>query len=372
MAKSLNIDEEKQKDELIKILRRAVQSANLNFILGSGCSYPAIKTLSDVEKRAEQLIHEGKVTEADKILAEFLKPFVDSTEQLFKSELDGNHQKVLAIYKHFIENISNILFERKNNILFKQANIFTTNYDLFIEKAHEELSDVLRLNDGFNRTPSLKQEYLYSPQIFFDSLNNTGNLYKYKVEVPSVNLIKLHGSLNWELTENNIEIIQSCEYLDTANDMITKDTVKNKPDAFLDLFTLILPKKDKFAQTLLNRTYYDLLRIYQNELDKENTLLIAEGFSFADEHIYDLTKRALKNPTLRLIVFCFDKNKELSYYEDLFASFPNVNIIYSETDEIKFDKFNDILDSIVPVERNKDKDLNANIPLTKEEENEDE
>ena len=60
------------------------------------------------------------------------------------------------------------------------------------------------------------------------------------------------------------------------------------------LFYMILPKKDKFKETLLNRVYYDMLRIYANELDKENTLLITNGFSFDDEHILDITKRALK------------------------------------------------------------------------------
>ena len=33
---------------------------------------------------------------------------------------------------------------------------------------------------------------------FFNVLYSTGNLYNYQVEIPAINLIKLHGSLNWE------------------------------------------------------------------------------------------------------------------------------------------------------------------------------
>ena len=114
----------------------------------------------------------------------------------------------------------------------------------------------------------------------------------------------------------------------------------------IDLFSLVLPKKDKFKETILNQTYYDLLRIYTNELDRENTLLIAEGFSFADEHLLSLTKRALKNPTLKLIVFCYDKSPE--EYEDKFSPFNNVDIVYSEKGNIDFDKFNSIMLDILP------------------------
>ncbi len=49
----------------------------------------------------------------------------------------------------------------------------------------------------------------------------------------------------------------------------------------------------------MDSTYYELLRIYNNELDREGTLLVSFGFSFGDKHILDITRRALKNPTLR-------------------------------------------------------------------------
>ena len=271
MAKSINIDNDKS--ELIKILQKTIQSCNLNCLIGSGCSIPAMEALGPIEQEVEALYKQKKETDAEKKLAGFLKPFIESTKQLIDNKPDNNHKTTIKNYSEFLKAISLLLFERKSHILHKQATIFSTNYDMFIEKAVDNFSDTIVLNDGFCRNPSLTNAYSFSPRSFFNTVSNTGNLYKYQVEIPSINLIKIHGSLNWQICEK--KIYQSLEHLKNIESKADKDLI--------DAFTLILPRKDKFNETLLNQIYYDLLRIYSNELDKENTLLIAEGFSFADE-----------------------------------------------------------------------------------------
>jgi len=335
MAKNIDID--KDKTELIKLLQKTVQSCNINFLIGSGCSYPAITALGTIEKDIDTLYKDRKKKEADQKLSEFLKPFIISTKQLVDNSLDENHIKTLENYNNFLKSISLLLFERKSHIMHKQATVFSTNYDLFIEKTGESYSETIVLNDGFYRNPSLTNAYSFSPKAFFNTVSNTGNLYKYQVEIPSINLVKLHGSLNWQIYDN--KIYQSLDQLKSAD---TKDD-----KSLTDLFTIILPRKDKFRETLLNQVYYDLLRIYSNELDKENTLLISAGFSFSDEHIFDLTKRALKNPTLRLIIFCYQKT-ELREFETKYDAFNNVSIIYSNKENIDFEKFNAILSELLP------------------------
>lgn len=335
MAKEINLNADKS--ELIKILQKTVQSCNLNFLIGSGCSIPAIKALGPVEQEVEKLYEEDNEKEAEAKLAEFLKPFIRSTEQVIENNPDDNHKTTIQNYSEFLKIISLLLFERKSNILHKQATIFSTNYDMFIEKAVEDFSDTIVLNDGFCRNPSLTNTYSFSPRSFFNTVSNTGNLYKYQVEIPSINLIKMHGSLNWTIRDG--KIFQSLEHL--------KEVETKENENLINSLTLILPRKEKFKETLLNQTYYDLLRIYSNELDKENTLLITEGFSFADEHILDITKRALKNPTLRLIIFCFNKD-EIEKYEDKFNTFNNVNVVYSDSANIDFNAFITILSEILP------------------------
>lgn len=341
MANCINIDLSRK--ELITSLQKAIQSANLNFLIGSGCSLPAIKTLGNIEKDIQEKLKSNNEEEAEKIIFDYLKPFVKSTKILKGKSLNVPYSKTLNNYLKFIGVISKILFERKSNILHKQATIFTTNYDLFIEKTSEQFPDFLLLNDGFKRTPALNNTFNFSTTEFFNTVYNTGNLYNYQVQVPSINLIKLHGSLNWQLKNGNI--VDSLEYLKKAEKLINNTEIA-KMTKFNNLFSIILPRKNKFKETLLNQIYYDLLRIYANELDKENTLLIVEGFSFIDEHIFEITKRALKNPTLKLIVFCFEIDP--SEYKAKFSSYNNVDIVYSEEKNIDFETFITFLAELLP------------------------
>ena len=63
----------------------------------------------------------------------------------------------------------------------------------------------------------------------------------------------------------------------------------------------------KFSDTLLNKNYYEMLRLFSNELEKENALLVVNGFSFRDEHILDLVKRSMVNPSLKILLFLYGR-----------------------------------------------------------------
>ena len=81
---------------------------------------------------------------------------------------------------------------------------------------------------------------------------------------------------------------------------------------------------------MLERYYYDLLRIYANELDRNNALLLVFGFSFADEHIRDLTVRAARsNPKLLIFISCY-RPEDADGYEDYFADCDNVILLIPE------------------------------------------
>ena len=111
---------------------------------------------------------------------------------------------------------------------------------------------------------------------------------------------------------------------------------------------MVLPETRKFHTTLMDGTYYELLRIYANELDREGTLLVAFGFSFGDKHILDITKRALRNPTLKLVVFAFEDTDREAFLK-MFEDYNNVDIIAPGTLlRIDFARFNGVLRSILP------------------------
>jgi len=341
MANIVDISNDDGSKNFHEALQRSVQSAHINFLIGSGCSQPAISVLGNIESEIKELGEE----EANSKLYAFIKPLLDSTDLLVETNLvnDGSvmspHTYTLNTYSAFLKAIAHLIFERKGSLLPKQASIFTTNYDLFIEKSSDYADGTYYLNDGFVRNPSLTNDHVFSTSELFVSRRQRGYHYNYEVEIPSVNLLKLHGSLSWSKEGKGIRFsTETPERLpDTADSTLVKE--------FNESLSIILPNKEKFRDTLLNQTYYDLLRIYANELEKENTLLIAVGFSFADEHLLDITFRALRNPTLQLFVICFDK-AEAARIKGLFSSFSNVKCVYNGDDELPFSTFVGILKSI--------------------------
>jgi hypothetical protein len=80
----------------------------------------------------------------------------------------------------------------------------------------------------------------------------------------------------------------------------------------------------------------------------ENTVLICFGFSFRDEHIADIVTRALKNPTLLVLIVAYDEGA-VAAYRDQFKRYNNVLIFHPEgTETINFSTLNNMLSSVIP------------------------
>jgi hypothetical protein len=343
MAKIIDLSKDNFKSGFVNSLQRAIQSAHLNFLIGSGCSRPAIAVLGDIEREVTDLKVKGEEDEATRKLYSFLVPLVKSTASLvtdtYNDEAKESHKSTFMAYSNFLKLIAHLIFERKGSLLPKQASIFTTNYDLFMEKASDYADGTYYLNDGFVRNPSLTNSHVFSTSEFFVSRKKRGFHYDYEVEVPSINLLKLHGSFSWKSIGGALHF---------SSDMPTEfpaDSDLDKVNAFNDGLSVILPNKEKFRDTLLNQTYYDLLRIYSNELEKKNSLLFAIGFSFADEHLLDLTKRALRNPTLKLVIFCFNQS-DVERFSVIFSAYPNVELVYDENEDLPFSGVISLLETI--------------------------
>jgi hypothetical protein len=339
MAHVLNIDQ--VGDDIRKALARSFQSGNVNFLIGSGASTPAILSAGQIEQQIIALLDAGNEAQARLEMYNFLAGIQGPTNDLIADTDNADNAQTLACYTTYLGIVETILSERRTTLLPKQATIFTTNYDLFIEKASISYP-AFKLNDGFTRVPSLNNRMEYSSRNFFNTTYNTGNLYNYKVEIPCINLIKLHGSLSWRKDGDGIIFGVA------AKVPLPPERTAGQIAEFNEGYAVVLPQTTKFRTTLLDRTYYELLRIYANELDRENTLLVTFGFSFGDEHIRDITRRSLKNPTLRLVAFAFSEADSDSY-EEIFSGHNNVDIIKPSQDtNIDFEKFNEVLCSLLP------------------------
>jgi len=359
-------DEEKEKFFFVYIksnkmniekLKDIIQDSNINFLFGSGMSADYLRTLGTIELL---------LTDTDEIEDKDVQSIVRAS--LYKKYFDGVIEKNINIldndsatdvlmtnYKTFFEILNKILLERKSTLLSKQINIFTTNIDICLEKALEDKG--FECNDGFigNFKPrfdlSNYKKSLFKRSLHFENIS----------EIPVFNIYKIHGSLTWKTSDDNIIFSPTLKQIKNIADITISDdtliTIESNDDIdsletkasgltynsleirrfkrAYEKLNIVNPTKDKFRDTILNQTYYELLRIYANELEKENTVLFVMGFSFADEHIRDLTLRvANSNPNLIIYIFAYNNDAKCDLETKMAHNrYKNIKIIAPSLDE---------------------------------------
>lgn len=336
--------------DIVPILTPYFQSGRLNFLLGAGASASLINVLGNCENEINQLLADGKELEAYKKAYEFIKTIIIANKSIYKKGLKQHELETLEYYKKFILNVDRILFRRKTSILPRQANIFSTNYDMLIEYSSNFFQNIV-LNDGFYRVYDRGNRLIYRPETFFDRRYRSDGLFEKSSEIPTINLIKLHGSLCWKVEDNDIYF--SNEFLidndETQNDANLTEVGEDLSyyQSYFKKLGVILPMMNKFRDTLFQRVYYDSFRIFSKCMDAENPVLISFGFSFNDEHILDIIHRSLRNPTSQLIIFSYSE-KSANDYGTKFKGQNNV-LIYKMANvsmHIDFPMFNECLGSL--------------------------
>lgn len=341
----------------IEQLKDIIQSTHINFMLGSGLSVPYLKTLSNIENWLTQcsniqdkkvrLILEDNLKMA--YVEDVMKPCLFEYRQERKEDLS----KVKHAYKDFLRCWNYIISHRGGGLLSKQVNLFTTNIDPFVEESAEDLG--IEFNNGFKGviTPTLREES------FNSVVSKVSPLYQKTSETPTFNYFKIHGSINWKVGRSENEIVydrelsvlkevvdvlnsypedykileiaqrnqSEIEQVAEENTEITFDDLENLAcDLTLDRrendderivkenfreaynkLVMIHPRKTKFRETVLDLHFYELMRLYSNALEQSSTCLFVAGFSFADEHIAQITLRAASaNPTLLIVIFAYN------------------------------------------------------------------
>jgi hypothetical protein len=109
-----------------------VQSGTLNFLIGSGASSPAIKTAGDIETEINALLTANNEPQANRKCLDFIDTIAGVHAKII-ARTDATVQAVADGYSEFLSVVDAVLFARKNIFLPRQASIFTTNYDMFLE-----------------------------------------------------------------------------------------------------------------------------------------------------------------------------------------------------------------------------------------------
>lgn len=339
-----------------KEFSKLLESRNLSFLMGSGCSLgpngiPTMVQLADgfydpkeeLKAKMSEALRELILSEENKsTLSEYQ---IDFTVEPFKKNLETFLGTLYSLRfylnqvqnKQELEKIDKVIDQTKHFILFQclnkenegkdkliqdnyknfyrklslrdsnlpKPNIFTTNYDLYSEKAMDELG--ITYTNGFS---GFIERY-FNPSIFNYALAEQMDIssFKWNVIDSYIYLFKIHGSVNWIEVEDSNKLFRIKELQDSAYEFLSKE--KN---------LMIYPSPIK-QNASLGTPYSDLFREFQKRIAQKQSVLVTMGYSFGDEHINNLIYQALTIPTFRLIIF-----SDLGFYLDDEYTLTRINI----------------------------------------------
>lgn len=180
--------------------------------------------------------------------------------------------------------------------------VFTTNYDLIIEKSLE--SSQIPYFDGFVGA--------YEPFFWQESIDKLVG--HNDLTQNWIRLWKIHGSLSWFWKED----------VKTKTPKIIRIGKVEKIEAEKDEL-VIYPSKEKYDSSKKQPfvAYFDRLKNY---LLNGELLFIFTGYSFSDQHINEIIFNCLRqNNRLSVLVFFF-KDEEVENLHKLTSSYMNLNV----------------------------------------------
>ncbi len=291
---------------------------NVSFLLGAGASSDAIPSMKTMQEEIAKSIDEGSddeiknlyqsidganlekkltilhakknylqgITNADETetsnTEKLIKKIEDSMYSKINIDLSSNDaKKSLGLYKKLYQKIA------LRNKDLSRVNIFTTNNDLFNEKALDTLN--INYNNGFGGG----LERVFNPARFHFTFSKKidANLEKFEPLENMVYLYKLHGSISWvEQAGNSLFNIHEIS--------VTGGEAKGD-----ERHVLIYPTPLKQAQSL-GTPYADLIREFQTKLSQPNSVIFIIGYSFSDEHLNNIIYQSLaSNSSISVVIF---------------------------------------------------------------------
>ncbi|WP_208587264.1 SIR2 family protein [Gracilibacillus suaedae] len=319
-----------QRKEIGFFIRRQLLTNNLNFLMGSGCSFSAIPSMGDTFKEVKPKLNTTamgryidednddiedylnwlntalkfleEASESKEKIEDFKMNFMMTKEALIDSikvDYEAN-MPVMDLYRDFY----NEVFSARGNKDYSPVNIFTTNYDLFNEMALEKSN--IRYSNGFRGTINR----VFDPSEFQFRLVDDLNRYKDKWSIVRkfVKLYKIHGSIDWYYDLKSQNVMQKS---------LTDNDTEN---------VLIYPTINKHLETQ-QTPYSELFREFTTNLQKSNSTLIVLGYGFPDQHINQLMSQALSNEDFTLIIFGDLSEEKIKFFFDKHKNIKNIHLI---------------------------------------------
>lgn len=241
-----------------------------------------------------KILDDGRHTDLETELNAKLLAFIKSilkTERDFISKLKTDDEKgILAfnLLKSFILSFTSRAASRE------RLNLFTTNYDRFIELACDETGVLLldrfkgKIQPIFRNT-RLELDYHYNPP---------GIRGEPRYVEGVARITKLHGSIDWKFTDD--KIIRSLLPFGAT------DTHPEIPSNVTEQ-VVIYPNSSKDIETAFY-PYAELFRDFSSAICQPNSVIITYGYGFGDSHINRVIEDMLTIPSTHLVVIAWDRN----------------------------------------------------------------
>ena len=252
----------------------------------------AASKLNGVEEQLNALItarayyhivkDETKEQELEKLIENVKKHLIDS----FVNSVDYSK---LMLHEVFLRKL-------RSFGCLQRTGIYTPNYDLAFEYSLDKLG--IEYKDGFSGFVNRS----------FDPRTLQGK--------DKTALVKIHGSVNWVLSDDKVKEIQP-KIQDGKVEI--DDTVP----------VLIYPTSNKLYQTY-SSPYSELMRHMLDEMETGRNVIIVMGYKYGDDHINEILYKALRNPGNIFYFFLFDEDADGGFVGSIKAltdSMPNVNLL---------------------------------------------
>jgi len=174
----------------------------------------------------------------------------------------------------------------------ERTNIFTTNYDRFIEYGLDS-AGILTIDRFVGkikpvfRTTKLELDYHYNPPGIRGEPRYVEGVIKYT---------KLHGSVDWKFESDSIVKIPLHFGVDENTNLIPKEPKD---------FSVIYPNSSKGIDTAYF-PYSELFRDFSSSVCRPNSVIVSFGYGFGDSHINRVVKDMLTIPSTHLVIISYD------------------------------------------------------------------
>lgn len=240
------------------------------------------------------IIDDASAKELNDELNEELKKFINTiltTENEFYQRLiadEENAIKAFNLLKSFVLSFTSRAASRE------RLNLFTTNYDRFIELACDETGVLLldrfkgKLQPIFRNT-RLELDYHYNPP---------GIRGEPRYVEGVARITKLHGSIDWKFDRDRI--IKTL--LPFGADYTHPEIPKNITEQ-----VVIYPNSSKDLETAFY-PYAELFRDFSSSICQPNSVILTYGYGFGDSHINRVIEDMLTIPSTHLVIIAWDRD----------------------------------------------------------------